>query len=245
MVASHLTRTCKDCKTQFAIAEATNSDGQIVPRGFYCRSCGQRRASNFSERIARRDGNIRRNLWEAYRGWWKHYTPPKTWQALLRSERKFCPYCGVTYSDDHSPRNERTAVIDHMDPLSRGGEDSMRNAVFCCYLCNGRKHYKLFVNWLDELSEQFRSKSREIYVFKHEHLPEAFQAGSYEFRGEGVPIFLEYDEEEFKRELEGMLPLQTQPPASFLCELLKPHPGPVDLEALIFRDSPPRNNDGR
>ncbi len=237
MTAPRRARTCRDCKDPFPATAATNADGQPAPRGFYCPDCGQRRARQVREAIARRDGNICRNLWAAYRGWWKHYTPPTGWAALLRAERETCPYCGGAFSKDLSLRSESFAVIDHMDPLSRGGEDSLRNAMYCCYLCNGRKKNKLFVHWLQELSEPYRSKSREIYVFKHEHPPEAFQEGEYELRRDGVPMFLGYDEKEFKRALRGMLPLQTTPPAAYLSGLVQPHPGPVDLQSLIFREA--------
>lgn|GEM_PF-4468431 len=229
---------------QFKATDATRKDGQRALRGFYCPSCGQRRADEYREHLARREANIRRNLWAAYQGWWKHYTTPVGWATLLRSERDHCPYCGGLFSDDLTPRCESAAVIDHMDPLSRGGEDSLRNAVYCCYLCNGRKKNKLFTNWLEELPEPYCTKSREIYIFKHEHSPEAFQEGYYELRGASTPLFLEYNEKVFKRELKGMLPLQNEPPAPYLIEWLQPHPGPVDIETMIFRDATHANNNG-
>ena len=119
----------------------------------------------------------------------------------------------------------------------------MRNAVYCCYRCNGKKKNKLFVHWLPQLPEPFRTRSREIYIFKHEHQPEAFEPGFYELRSAGIPLFLEYDEKEFKRELRGMLPLVTDPPAPYLRDLLKPHPGPVDINALIFHRAKPAIQD--
>jgi len=129
----------------------------------------------------------------------RRLTPPRGWAALLRTESENCPYCGCFLTDDPPPRAPSTAVIDHMDPLSLGGEDSLRNAVYCCNRCNGIKKNKPFICWLSALPEPFQERSRALYVFKHEHQPENFEAGSLEFRGEGIPMFLELDEKQFKR----------------------------------------------
>jgi hypothetical protein len=122
-----------------------------------------------------------------------------------------------------------------MDPLSLGGEDSLRNAVYCCFQCNGKKKNKPFQRWLAELSEPIRERCRALYILKHEHDPESFEPGDYQLRGAGVPMFLEYDEKEFMRELRGMLPLVREPPAEYLARILLPHPGPVAIESLIHR----------
>ena len=228
-------KTCRDCSCVYPRVLATKSDGNRSIWGFYCPSCGTRRAREYVEFLHQREINIARNLWIAYRGWWKHFTPPHGWKQLLRCERKTCPYCGCLLTDDLPPRAASTAVIDHMDPLSLGGEDSLRNAVYCCNCCNGTKKNKLFIRWLSELSEPFRTQSRMLYVFKHEHQPEVFETGSFEFRTEGIPMFLELNEKEFKTELHGMLPLVDGPPANYLLDLLKPHPGPVCIQNMIYR----------
>jgi 5-methylcytosine-specific restriction endonuclease McrA len=228
-------RTCRDCKREYLRELATRCDGERSLRGFYCPSCGIRRAREYEELLRQRELNIARNLWAAYRGWWKHFTPPRGWAKLLRTESENCPYCGRFLTDDPPPRAASTAVIDHMDPLSLGGEDSLRNAVFCCNRCNGIKKNKPFVRWLSELSVPFQENLRALYLFKHEHQPEAFETGPFEFRVEGIPLFLELDEREFKRELRGMLPLADGPPATYLLNLLKPDPGPISIQSMICR----------
>ena len=234
-------RICRDCKAEYPRELATGSDGKHSFRALYCLSCGMRRAREYEKSLRQRDINIVRNLWAAYRGWWKHFTTARGWRALLRAESENCPYCGCFLTDDPPPRAASTAVIDHMDPLSLGGEDSLRNAVFCCNRCNGIKKNKLFTRWLSELPEPFQEHSRALYVFKHEHQPEAFEAGSFECRGEGIPMFLELDEKQFKQELRGMLPLVKGPPAAYLYDLLQPHPGPVSVESMIYRLSHERD----
>jgi hypothetical protein len=118
----------------------------------------------------------------------------------------------------------------------------MRNAVYCCNRCNGIKKDKLFTSWLNELPQPFREHSRALYIFKHEHQPETFEVGSIEFRSEGIPMFLELDEKQFKRELRGMLPLVDGPPAGYLLDVLQPHPGPVSIESMIYRVTLERND---
>ena len=234
-------RTCRDCRSEFPRELATNSNGMRSLRGFYCSACGERRSRQDAALLLQREINITRNLWTAYRGWWKHFTPPRAWAALLRTESDNCPYCGCVLTDDPPPRTPTTAVIDHMDPLSLGGEDSLRNAVVCCNRCNGLKKNKPFTRWLAELPEPLQEHSRVLYIYKHEHQPEAFESGPFEFRTEGVPMFLEFDERQFKKELRGMLPLVDGPPREYLLDRLKPHSGPVNIASMIYRPSPPFN----
>lgn len=161
-------RVCLKCKVRFDLAESREVSGEPNPRGRFCPTCGDRRASELLEELRRIEANILRNLWQAYRGWWKHYTPPGGWRARLRKEGSDCPYCGVALEFDRVVRPQR-AVLDHMDPLEKGGEDSLRNVVYCCAACHGRKRDKLFTRWLLDLDEPHRSLSRTIYVHKHEH----------------------------------------------------------------------------
>ena len=124
-----------------------------------------------------------------------------------------------------------------MDPLSRGGEDSLRNVVYCCSSCNSKKKNKLFTQWLSELPVAFRIRCRQIYEFKHQHSPEAFVSEGSESRTEGTPLFLQMDELEFQRDFLGMLPLEPEPPSQYLLDLIQPHEGPVDVESLFIPDS--------
>lgn len=242
MAKSYPLRTCRDCKSEYPRELATGSNGESSLRGFYCPSCGSRRAREYEELLQQRKINVIRNLWDAYGGWWKHFTPARGWATLLRTESESCPYCGCFLTDEPPPRAPSTAVIDHMDPISLGGEDSLRNAVYCCNRCNGIKKNKSFNSWLTELSKPFQEHSRALYVFKHEHQPEDFEAGPFENRGEGIPMFLELDERQFKQELRGMLPLVDGPPAEYLLDLLKPDSGPVSIEKMIYQPSLTRND---
>jgi 5-methylcytosine-specific restriction endonuclease McrA len=49
---------------------------------------------------------------------------------ILRRDGHRCQYCG---------RSDLSLTIDHVLPLSRGGEDTWENLVCACVLCNNRK----------------------------------------------------------------------------------------------------------
>jgi 5-methylcytosine-specific restriction endonuclease McrA len=49
---------------------------------------------------------------------------------ILRRDGHRCQYCG---------RSDLSLTIDHVQPLSRGGEDTWENLVCACVQCNNRK----------------------------------------------------------------------------------------------------------
>jgi predicted nucleic acid-binding Zn ribbon protein len=77
----------------------------------------------------------------------------------LIAERKTCPYCGVPIGRDNR-------VIDHMEPVSKGGENSANNVVACCRECNTEKAGKTFAEWLAVIPEEYRKGAERIYVKK-------------------------------------------------------------------------------
>jgi hypothetical protein len=61
-----------------------------------------------------------------------------------------------------------------MDPKSRGGWDHPDNLVACCKTCNSKKKDRLFVDWLELLTEKRSQLARAVYVEKHCYQPEDF-----------------------------------------------------------------------
>jgi len=120
--------------------------------------------------------------------WWRHYALPYEFAHTLYAERSSCPYCGGTLgpfylpAEGSQPSFVGRAQMDHMDPLSLGGEESIRNAVYICYACNMAKGRRLFTAWLDRLNEPHRSFARQLYVARHGHGPEAFLRASKQSR---------------------------------------------------------------
>jgi hypothetical protein len=60
------------------------------------------------------------------------YTPPLSNQALFARDAQLCLYCG-----DRFP--VRALSRDHVNPISRGGEDRWSNVVTACKRCNNHK----------------------------------------------------------------------------------------------------------
>lgn len=54
--------------------------------------------------------------------------PGWTKPGVLRRDRHTCAYCGA-----------HAATVDHIVPLSRGGQNSWTNTVACCSACNTKK----------------------------------------------------------------------------------------------------------
>ena len=104
----------------------------------------------------------------------------------LMDGRAFCLYCGTTIEKayDWTPegKSARTYLhLDHMDPISLGGDDSDMNTVYCCVACNHKKGNKLFTDWLAELKPEYREIARNIYTEKHHREPEVFRPINHEF----------------------------------------------------------------
>jgi 5-methylcytosine-specific restriction endonuclease McrA len=99
--------------------------------------------------------------------------------------RNFCLYCGVKIEKAYDWTAEGNSAhtylhLDHMDPISLGGEGSERNTVYCCVSCNLKKGDKLFTKWPGELKPKYRELSRRVYIEKHGKKPEEFEPSANE-----------------------------------------------------------------
>jgi hypothetical protein len=61
-----------------------------------------------------------------------HYDPPLENRFLYRRDKNICLYCGVAFSWEDLSR-------DHVQPISKGGQDIWTNVVTSCRRCNNRK----------------------------------------------------------------------------------------------------------
>lgn len=73
----------------------------------------------------------------------------------LRTSAKECPYCGSMIDADNSH-------LDHMTPLSLGGEHSIYNVVVCCPDCNMRKNDTPFMQWVNSLREPYKTSMKVL-----------------------------------------------------------------------------------
>jgi 5-methylcytosine-specific restriction endonuclease McrA len=83
----------------------------------------------------------------------------------IYAERSSCLYCGCALVIG-------AKVLDHMDPLSKGGAHDASNLVVACKKCNTRKAAKEFVDWLPLVAEDRRKLVADWYARKHGARPE-------------------------------------------------------------------------
>jgi 5-methylcytosine-specific restriction endonuclease McrA len=172
------TKQCRRCRKTLPLNRFVDSSGRHNPRGHYCLVCHLKRLDDWHRAGLRRELITIKKLRIIYGKHWRHYAAPEFFHANLLDERDFCPYCG-TWFDEISPNkfNLSPLHLDHMDPLDKGGENSIRNVVFCCGPCNIQKGRRSFLNWLTMLEPKYRQLARAIYRHKHGHAPEAFIEG--------------------------------------------------------------------
>jgi 5-methylcytosine-specific restriction endonuclease McrA len=186
-------KRCPKCKRLRPIADFVDTGGSSNKLGRYCIDCHRERlAAAYSERIEEEKSFISK-LKIVYGEDWRQYAFPHQFEITLFSERDFCPYCGGNLEQSASH-------MDHMDPLELGGEDSIRNAVYCCQKCNLKKGVRSFVEWLNQLIPEFKELSRALYIEKHGNSPESFTPGTPTVRTTTgcIDAVLLLDEEELK-----------------------------------------------
>lgn len=61
---------------------------------------------------------------------------------IQRRDQEFCQYCGV-----HAPPSQG-GQVDHILPLSKGGDDSLNNLAWSCEKCNSEKGRYTLREWL-------------------------------------------------------------------------------------------------
>jgi 5-methylcytosine-specific restriction endonuclease McrA len=89
-----------------------------------------------------------RDYLKAYNSWWRHRR--EAWlqnngnNTLTKSEIKelfkqypFCVYCG----------EDEDLTLDHIVPVSRGGQNCIGNITIACHRCNSSKNDKLLSEW--------------------------------------------------------------------------------------------------
>lgn len=60
----------------------------------------------------------------------RKWVPRRVYTALKERQKYLCIYC---------QRFSRDFELDHLIPVSRGGDDSLENLVIACSLCNTQK----------------------------------------------------------------------------------------------------------
>lgn len=162
-------KSCNRCKQIKSIEDFVDVFGVVNPRGKYCLKCYYAREKEIHQNELKEENLIVQKLRIIYGEHWKNYALPHYFSTTLFNERDFCPYCGI--------KLKRDSHIDHMDPLELGGDDSIKNAIYCCISCNARKGAKPFLMWLKQLKPKYQKIARDIYTAKHNDPPEQFKKG--------------------------------------------------------------------
>jgi len=67
----------------------------------------------------------------------KSTLPPLEWKEIVEKHNFLCYMCGIKLSI--IPKLENTVTLDHILPLSRGGDNSKENVLPACWRCNNSK----------------------------------------------------------------------------------------------------------
>lgn len=208
------TKKCRRCKNEIQLEDFVDVSGNKNPRGQYCQQCHLERVEEWRLAALDEEATKSRKLKIVYGEFWKHYACPEEFYTTLENERDFCPYCGTIFREVVPHKfNESRIHLDHMDPLDRGGEHSIRNVVFCCGPCNIRKGKQTFLKWLTTLQTDNRVLSGNIYLEKHGHPPEEFIEGCNFGRGtRDLEFATDQTEEELRRKFPN--PIVNAPPSN-------------------------------
>jgi len=170
---------------------------------------------SFAQMLADEAAKVRK-LEILFGPWWRHYAIPYEFPATLYAAHSVCPYCGgplgpLPVLAPDGAADGQSAHLDHMDPLSRGGEDSIRNALYVCRDCNLAKGRRLFPDWLEKLAPALQERARFIYEEKHGHGPDAFIPGQKQPRLTLPRLELSFDDAVLRRLFPK--PIVSGPPA--------------------------------
>lgn len=162
----------------------------------------ERRRENNREwaiRNPEKDKNSKRNWRQSHRGAQKEKDLKRRQRLVSQSDMTLtidavdklyassssCPYCGVSMTDGRGGPDIKSAKsIDHMVPLVLGGLHSLQNVIVCCLSCNSKKGNKPYSEWVEGLSEPYRSKAEALYIKKHGSPPcQLLLPFTYQHRG--------------------------------------------------------------
>lgn len=80
-----------------------------------------------------------------------------TLSPLILKQAAHCLYCGAAFGLAFK------ATLDHLIPIKKGGTHSAANVVVCCLACNSKKGSLDYLDWIERLSEPYRTKATRAW----------------------------------------------------------------------------------
>lgn len=144
------TYICKECGTAFT---TKYKDTHSV---FCCKSC----ADKYDRRIEHKSERHRKYM-SRYKGYRlqqirENYVEDVSYNGIYKRDHGICKICGLPVIYDKHADNNWSGTIDHIVPVSLGGEHSMNNCQLAHRLCNSLKNNSVgdfSINW-DQKSQE-------------------------------------------------------------------------------------------
>lgn len=142
-------RECKTCLNTF---ELTRDNFGSTPNGNFrwqCRSCMRNHVKNYSKEnpnAAKDRSELRKEREGGARP-----VDDATKNYLLKKYQNQCAYCGVDLNGKFH--------VDHIRPIAKNGDNSIKNLAVCCVKCNLAKHAKTaeeFYAWMEHRKIKYR-----------------------------------------------------------------------------------------
>lgn len=142
----------RQCKTCQQIFDLTRDFFGNTPSGNFrwqCRSCMRNHVKNYSEENPNA-AKARSELRKEREGDVKAIDDTIK-NFLLKKYKNQCAYCGVALHDKFH--------VDHIQPIAKKGDSSLKNLAVCCVKCNLAKHAKTveeFYAWMEHRKIKYR-----------------------------------------------------------------------------------------
>ena len=142
--------TCKECGTVF-----TTECGH--PRSSFCsHQCAETHDRRKEHQTARHKSYMRQMNIEREKQIASAFVEDVDYERLYKRDRGVCQICGLPVHPTKGIDNNWDGTIDHVVPLSDGGEHSMRNCQLAHRICNSlkcRSHEEYALNWEEKAKE--------------------------------------------------------------------------------------------
>jgi len=164
-------KTCKSCKKDLPIDAFVDYTGEYNSRGKQCNKCFLISSGRALELQLNEELTIAKTIYKKYKEQWDKICHPSWLYTFLYNEFDECIYCGGKFIQTV---NKDKKYLDHMDAISLGGEDSIRNAVFVCNRCNSMKRNLMFHDWLKIIPRERKRIAHAFYQRRHGYKPNDF-----------------------------------------------------------------------